>query len=160
MFKPMPEIRHVNDAAALLVQASQPLVERFTLIHTAAAEWCVLVEDGGAFELVWSSEWNRLMLIGALGLPAAQRELRALNMALSYNALWRETGCLRMARDAEDGSLLLIGQIDLQGSAPEAVGTALLHFEVLRRGWSEALSGEGAAPPAGGPLSLGPFERV
>lgn len=150
---------NADDAAQLLAQAQQPLAQRLDLVQTAVGDWSVLFDDGGAYRLEWSDDWARLMFTGVLGTPSAQHERAALNLALSYNALWREVGNLRMARETPDGTLLLIGELGLENTPADALASALLHFEGLRRRWAQGLMGaqKALAEPAA-PL-LGPFER-
>eukprot|EP00952_Eustigmatos_sp_NYUAD-ZCMA_P000074 182-Eustigmatos_ZCMA.PRE.1 len=60
-----------------------------------------------------------------------------------------------MARDGEGGELMLIGELDPEDLEESALDSALVHFEGLRRRWSDALRKAGefgaeasvAAPP-------------
>lgn len=146
-------------AAQLLAQASEAWADRLDLVQTEVGHWSAVFGDGGCFGIDWSEHWGRLVFTGVLCIPSARSERAAMNLALSYNALWREVGNLRMARDTEDGALLLIGELDVQRTAAEALGSALLQFEGLRRRWAEALLATDEAAPDAPPWPLGPFER-
>lgn len=128
-----------DDAARWLGEAGERLNATLQLVRTDAGAWSVKFKDGGSFRIEWSDAWSQLVLTAVLGVPAAQGEREALNLALSYNALWREVGKLRMARDGLHGALLLIGELDPERSEAQALDAALLHFEGLRRCWGGML---------------------
>lgn len=155
----MPDSDPAEQAARLLHQARQPLADRFQLVQTGELAWWVLFLDGGSFRIEWSGKWARLVLTGVLCMPTPQRERTALNLALSYNALWHEVGNLRMARENQAEPLVLIGEFD--GQHAEALGRALLHFEGLRRCWGQILAGDAESLPKPLPSLLSaPSERV
>lgn len=156
----MPDSDPFDQAARLLHLARQPLVDRFQLVQTGEFDWFVLFLDGGSFRIEWSGTWARLVLVGVLCTPTAPNERRALNLALSYNALWREVGNLRMARATQAEPLVLIGEFDCQHATPEGVGSVLLHFEGLRRRWGEILSSDAESLPQALPSSIAPLGRV
>ncbi len=143
----MNALNTVDDAARLLAQAGERLKEHLRFAAIEPHRWYVLFKDGGAYELEWSDDWGWLVLTAELGHPPPEGERIALNLALSYNALWRQLGKLRMARDGEDGALLLIGEWGPEDADVEGFCAALIHFEGLRRWWGEAIeqAGRGAA---------------
>lgn len=160
----MPDTPSPAEVAQLLYRAQHMLANRFQLIRSDTSSWLVLFKDGGAFRIEWSEAWERLVLTGVLCTPGARNERAALNLALSYNRLWRETGHLRMAREAASGALTLIGEWDPVFDADAdagALGAALLHFEGLRRRWGVALAGDADAETSEPEHFPGaPFERV
>lgn len=131
----MPTLNTAEDAARLLKQAQERIGERVRFVPLQPFHWHVVFDDGGAFQIEWSDTWGRLVLIAELGVPSAEGERQALNLALAYNAQWRQVGNLRMARDSDDGDLLLIGELGAEMATTEAFDAALLHFEGLRRWW-------------------------
>lgn len=126
-------------AAGLLKQACGRLAEHLHLVEPQPGTWYLLFNGGGAYRAEWSEAWARLVLTADLGFPTEGAERHALNLALTYNALWREVGPLRMARDGENGELVLIGELDLAERDAHSLDSALLHFEGLRRRWAHAL---------------------
>ncbi len=140
-----------------MASAGERLAEHLYLAETEPGTWYLLFNGGGAYRVEWSAAWGRLMLTAPLGQPSAGSLRQGLNLALSYNALWREVGNLRMARDGEGGELVLIGELDPAGLDESALDSALVHFEGLRRRWSDALrrAGEsGTEAPAAAPPEL------
>jgi len=146
----MPTLYTAEDATRLLKQSQERIGEQVRFVPLQPHRWRAVFNDGGAFQIEWSDIWGRLVLIAELGAPSADGERLALNLALAYNAQWRQVGNLRMARDREDGELLLIGELGSEGAAPAAFNAALLHFEGLRRWWSRVLmraSDDALKPP-------------
>lgn len=136
----MHTLNTAEDAARLLTMAQERIGQQVRFVETEPNRWCAMFKDGGFYQLEWSQDWARLMLIAELGDPPPQHERAALSLALSYNAQWRQVGNLRMARQGERGALLLIGELDPESEGPDDVCTGLLHFEGLRRWWGEALT--------------------
>lgn len=136
----MPTLNTAEDAARLLTQAQERIGDRVRFVETEPHHCCAMFKDGGFYRLEWSEAWARLVLIAELGDPPPQDERAALNLALSYNAQWRQVGNLRMARQGKGGALVLIGELDPGDDEPQGVCAALLHFEGLRRWWGQALT--------------------
>jgi len=111
-------------------------------MQTEPQRWCAVFKDGRGYQLEWSEAWGRLVLIAVLGYPPTGDERKALNLALSYNALWRQVGNLRMAREGERGELMLIGELGPEASESDVFDASLLHFDGLLRWWGDALTGE------------------
>jgi len=151
-------IHDADDVRRLLTQASERLTPGAQATETDATSWAVEFDSGEGFELEWCAEGSRLVLIAALGVPPPEGEIAALNLALSYNALWREIGDLRIARDGDDGELMLIGELGPEDGEPETFLAALQHFESLQRWWTQAIaktSEPGDAAPVDHALLLG-----
>lgn len=149
----MPVWDTADEAVRLLTQAHEQLSEHLHIVELMQDHWRVLFNDGeGGYRIDWSPTWGRLVLTANLGRPLPGDELAALNLALSYNALWREMGNLRMARDGGDGELMLIGEWGPDDGNASAFNTTVLHFECLRRWWTGALKQAAAecsrSPPA------------
>lgn len=146
----MHTLNNAEDAARLLTKAQERIGQQVHFVAVEPHRWCAMFQDGGFYQLEWSQDWGRLMLIAELGDPPPQHERAALNLALTYNALWREVGNLRMAREGVEGELMLIGELGADDTEHEAFDAALLHFEGLRRWWTHALAhanAEGPVPP-------------
>lgn len=150
----MHTIHDANDARRLLIQASEHLNPSAQLTETDPSSWWIEFDSGDGFQVEWCAERSRLVLTAALGVPPAEREIAALNLALSYNALWRDIGDLRVARDGEEGELMLIGELGPDDGEPETFRAALQHFESLQRWWSEAIA------HTGDPDSAAPFDHA
>lgn len=155
----MHALHDADDVRRLLTQSSERLAPGAELTETDPSTWVIEFDSGNGFHLEWCAEGARLVLTAALGVPPAEGEIAALNLALSYNALWRDIGDLRIARDGEDGELMLIGELGPEDGEPEAFLAALQHFESLQRWWTQAIAraGEpgGDAAPVDHALLLG-----
>jgi hypothetical protein len=154
----MHPLNDATDAQRLLTQAAERLSQITLLTEADEAGWFVEFDGGEGFFVEWSSEWSRLVLSAELGVPSAEGEIAALRLALSYNALWRDIGDLRIARDGDEGDMLLIGELGADDAEPETFQAALLHFENLRRWWTDAIAqgaAKGAAPSTDQALLLG-----
>jgi hypothetical protein len=128
------------DARTLLKESRDRTSGAIQPIEIDEASWHVSMESGGEFTVEWSTDWSRLVLTADLGPPSTQGEMAALNLALAYNATWREVGTLRLARDPSDGHLLLIGDIGPDDNLDDGLTPALLHFDELRNWWTQALN--------------------
>jgi len=144
----MSALHDATDALRLLTQASERLTQITGLTETEDATWFIDFQGDGGFMAEWSTDWTRLVLTADLGQPTPEGELSALNLALSYNALWREIGDLRIARDGDEGELMLIGELGPEDGDPETFNAALLHFEALRRWWVDAIARAATSNPA------------
>lgn len=143
----MHDLNTAEDAASLLAQAQGRVGGLVRLVEAEPQRWYAVFKDGHGYRIEWSDVWGRLVLIAVLGFPPAGNERKVLNLALSYNALWRQVGNLRMARDGEGGELMLIGELGPEEAEPEVLDTALLHFDGLRRWWGDVLMHDGDAVP-------------
>ena len=137
----MHPIADAQDALRRLSQACDRLNETIEVLECDESGWFIGWGGGEGFLVEWCTEPSRLVMSAPLGLPAPTRETATLNLALSYNALWRDIGDLRIARDGDEGELLLIGELGPEDCEPDSVAAALLHFDRLRRWWCEAIAG-------------------
>lgn len=102
--------------------------------------WAINTKADNCFLVEWFEDWHQFVMTADLGVPAPPVELRALNLALSYNALWAETGSIRLARDGDDGVLMLLASWTPDDGSPEQLAQALEHFARLQEWWVGALS--------------------
>lgn len=156
----MHALNDASDALRLITQAGQRLAQVTGITEVDDSTWFIDFDGGGGFMAEWSTDWSRLVLTADLGLPTPEGELSALNLALSYNALWREIGDLRIARDGDESELMLIGELGHEDSEPETFNAALLHFEALRRWWVDAIARAASANPAPPAPPGVMFERI
>ncbi|WP_322470430.1 type III secretion system chaperone [Hydrogenophaga sp. SNF1] len=156
----MHALNDASDARRLITQAGQRLAQITGITEVDDGSWCIDFDGGDGFAAEWSPGGSRLVLTADLGLPTPEGELSALNLALSYNALWREIGDLRIARDGDEGELMLIGELGPEDSEPETFNAALLHFVALRRWWADAIARAASANPAPPAPPGVMFERI
>ncbi len=129
----------LNDA----VQA-QPDLGAVTRLDDAA--W--LIEALGKEPLLveWAPAPPRLVLTAPLGQPAPGHELLACQTALTYNAQWQHNGGVRVARDPDEGDLLLMTELQAAALADEPLTDALARFGAVRALWVLALQGMAQEP--------------
>lgn len=155
----MHPLKDPDDAQRLLTQAAERLPQITQLAEAGEAAWFLeFAGSGQGFLVEWIAERTCLVLCADLGVPPPEGEIAALNLALSYNALWREIGDLRIARDGDDGELMLIGELGPEDCEPETFLAALQHFESLQRWWTQAIAKAGEpndAAPVDHALLLG-----
>ena len=144
----MHALNDASEALRLITQAGQRLAQVTGITEVNDSTWVIDFDGGDGFMAEWSADRSRLVLTADLGLPTPEGELSALNLALSYNALWREIGDLRIARDGDEGELMLIGELGPEDGDPETFNAALLHFEALRRWWVDAIARAATSNPA------------
>jgi hypothetical protein len=91
------------------------------LIDAEGTQPCLAELDG---------ERTGLVLTADLGIAPENRRLEVLSAALSYNALWRETGEARIVQAGATGELILVRRFDAQavkdGGFPGQVERLLL----------------------------------
>jgi hypothetical protein len=144
----MHKLTDATGAARLLQQAQDRLAQitGVTAIDAEPDTWLIDMGDGN-FVAQWSTPWCRLILTADLGCVTASAERTTLSLSLSVNALWHELGHLRLARDGDEGALLLIGALGPEDSDPDTFNASLLHFEAMRQWCIEAIATVGSPPP-------------
>lgn len=130
----------MNQARLALTQAAELLAAHATLIETEDATWFLEFEQVGGFMLEWSEELRQVVMTGELGEPRPENPLALMNIVLSFNAMWRENGGARVARDGDEGPLLLIAEVGHRAHDAHSLSRLLVHFESLRCWWLEVLS--------------------
>lgn len=82
-------------------------------------------------------EASKLVFSANLGRALAGEENATCALLLQVNALWRETGGLRMALDAGDGALPQVCDIALAGLDRDALERSEPNAAAAARGWRE-----------------------
>lgn len=121
--------------------------------------WAIEWADGAQMLIEWADEPPRLVLSSDLGsAPSASKSL-VQTAALSYNALWRDTGGTRLAQAGDTGELILIHDLAVDDLKPGPLGDQLSQFAAVATWWSTfvshpATADDGALPQFPAPLFL------
>lgn len=125
-------------AARCLVAAAEHAEALEAVIELAPGSWFVHFETGGECLVEWADSPSRLVITAGVGQPRPEVQAKVHATCLGFNTLWSELGAMRLARDDEDGELLLIN--DLQAGdpaeAPVLLANTLLRHEGMRLFWT------------------------
>lgn len=144
----MTDISTPESAAACLVAAAEHSEAVEAVVELNEGTWLVHFETGGECVVEWAESPTRLVVTTALGEPGDAARAQVHEAALTFNLLWGEMGCLRLAKDDQDHHLLLIGDLfpDDSGNAAVALANELLRIEGLRLFWSMYIDRAGSDP--------------
>lgn len=125
-------------AARCLVAAAEHAEALEAVIELAPGSWFVHFETGGECLVEWAESPHRLVITAGVGQPRPEVQAKVHATCLGFNTLWSELGAMRLARDDDDGELLLIN--DLQAAdaaeAPVLLANTLLRHEGMRLLWT------------------------
>jgi len=115
--------------------------------------WSMRSRDGTTWLAQWRAEPARLLLTAVLGKPADASQQMLLEAALSYNALMRENGAIRLAMRETSPELILVRDLYVDGLTLSQLGPALSDFASSVRMWSvfvanQSVAANDAAEPA------------
>lgn len=139
----MTALHTPEDAAACLVAAAEHSEAFEAVVELQEGTWLVHFETGGECVVEWAEHPRRLVLTTALGEPRSEVRAKVHAAALTFNLLWGELGCMRLAKDDEDENLLLINDVfpDDESTRHIVVANELLRIEGLRLLWSMYIDG-------------------
>jgi len=130
-----------HDIEVALNEATKADPELGTVTPLDNSSWLIELTSRDDILAEWAADPPRLVLTTALGRPELEHELLAYKLALTYNAQWHHNGTLRLARDHEDGDLLLMVDLYLTESVISGLTQGLMRFEASRVLWGAALQG-------------------
>jgi hypothetical protein len=81
-----------------------------------------------------------LVLTVSLGSPPPEEEAATHSLLLQTNALWRDTGAIRMGLDGPDGEVVLMSDVPLKGLDVDGLGLRLHRFTDAALGWREVIA--------------------
>lgn len=135
-----------DHADAVLNHAIEAAPRLGTLTRLGDAAWLVEPDGGEPLLVEWAPAPARLVLTVPLGQPAPGRELLACQTALAYNAEWQHNDGVRVARDPDEGDLLLMTDLSAAALDDEPLSDALARFDAVRALWVLALQGMARGP--------------
>lgn len=130
-----------HDIEVAFNEATKAEPELGTVTSLDNSSWLIELTSGDDILAEWVTNPSRLVLTTALGRPEPEHELLAYKLALTYNAQCHHNGTLRLARDHQDGDLLLMADMYPTGSVMSGLAQELMRFEASRVLWEAALYG-------------------
>jgi hypothetical protein len=139
----MTALHTPEDAASCLVAAAEHSEAFEAVVELQQGTWLVHFETGGECVVEWAEHPRRLVLTTALGEPRPETRAKVHAAALTFNLLWGELGCMRLAKDDEDENLLLINDVfpEEESTKHIVVANELLRIEGLRLLWAMYIDG-------------------
>ena len=129
------------------LEASKPRVVQLKA-RPDGASWSMRTRDGTTWLAQWHDQPSRLLLTTVLGrLPADYRQM-LLEASLSYNALMRENGGIRLALREASSELVLLRDLYTDSLTLPQLGAALSDFAASVRMWSVFVANQSAANDA------------
>ena len=135
--------------AERLFQELGPVLEPASIIYDAeAAQWAVVLEDGVQIDVGHDAESGLLVFaLGLGGVPDSSAE-QVHEMLLRFSFVWRETGGLHAALDA-DGKGVLMFKHPLEDLDLQRLQSLIQNLAAHRSLWAELIANsekEGSAP--------------
>ncbi len=127
---------HLDD----FLVAAGPAIEAVEILRYDDGLWMLDFPDSLSLQAQVDGGRGTLMLTTVLGTPVPGTEQEAYRLLLEVSGWWPVTGALRMALDAEDGSVLQVTDIPLDGLDAAALREQLLTFLSRARLVREALA--------------------
>jgi len=130
-----------------------PLLPAAEIRQVTPHQWTILWDEFIAIDVEHLPDESKLVLSAELGRALTGEEAATYQLLLQVNALWRETGGLRMALDAGDGELTQLYDLALGGLDRDGLENRVRNFEAAARGWREVIatkavvSDDDAPPP-------------
>lgn len=122
-----------------------PLLPAAEIRQAAPDQWFIVYDEFLIIDVELLPDAAKLVLSADLGHPLVGEENATYTLLLQVNALWRETGGLRMALDAGDGELTQVYDIALADLDRDGLELRVQNFAAAARGWREVIATKGAA---------------
>jgi hypothetical protein len=125
------------------------------VLQTGDESWAVRFEEVDVL-IELDPETRRLMFSCELGLVPEERREEVYQLLLTYSLLWRETGGLRMALDADNQAIQLV-DLHCSSLTTELLAIVLHNLEERTLLWREFIAGgagdhsQAVPPPASDP---------
>ncbi|MEM6849333.1 MAG: type III secretion system chaperone, partial [Pseudomonadota bacterium] len=114
----------------LLAEAGAVLDVDGIAAYEEERSWIVAVAEEGneAITIDYEEDFAKLFITAALGTPPAAKRAATHTFMLEYNAMWTDTGGVRLGLSPESGDILLIHDLPLAGLTPEILHRTLSTF--------------------------------
>ena len=143
-----------------------PILELRGIVEICGeARWVLDLDGENAVLAEYFNADDRLFLTGDAGVPEPAARLVCYELLLAYNAMWRQTGGVRMAVNGEDGAVLQIADIAAEGLDATTLARVVENFVGKLGEWMEIIamdpdhhaataSGDPASPSGAGALRV------
>ena len=133
----MSSFEHVQG----LMSEIGPILELRGIVEVVDGDRWVLDLDGEhAIVVEYRPADDRLFFTAKVGIPAPEARSVCYELLLAYNAMWRETGGIRMAVNGEDGAVLQIADMAAGDIDASGLGVILENFIGKLVEWTDILS--------------------
>ncbi len=106
-----------------------PILELRGIVEiNGEAKWVLDLDGEHAVVVEHAAADDRLFFTAEAGVPEPAARLVCYELLLAYNALWRQTGGVRMAVNGEDGAVLQIADVAVEGLDAAALAEVLENF--------------------------------
>ena len=139
-----------------------PILELRGILEVNDMDRWVLDLDGEhAVVVEYRPSDDRLFFTGEIGIPVPEVRTVIYELLLAYNAMWRDTGGIRMAVNGEDGAVVQIADMAATDLDVPALGTVVENFIGKMVEWTDiiAIGPEGNAGDQASPGDI-PSMRV
>eukprot|EP01037_Dinobryon_pediforme_P021554 gene21554-22449_t len=126
----------VDTVRQLLADAAAQADIIDTVVEGEGARFEIGLTDNGSILVEFDPGSGRLMLTTAIGQPPAERRAEVLELLMSYNALWLETGGVRAASGGRDEPMLLMIDVFVFGLSADQIARLVENFAGRARLWS------------------------
>lgn len=140
----------------LMVEVGPILELRGIVEINGEAQWVLDVDGELAVVAEYFEADDRLFFTADAGVPDPSARLVCYELLLAYNAMWRQTGGVRMAVNGEDGAVLQIADIAVDGLDAAKLATVLRNFIGKLGEWIDIIEmdpEQSAANAAGAPAA-------
>jgi hypothetical protein len=126
--------------------AVAPLSNEIVAIDQADdGSWALGFDNETVVLMEWAQNPCRIILSAPLGSPPQDRQAEVYEIALSFTALWRDSGGAKLAKGGDQGELLLIRELHSETGGGWDLLPVLEHFSHVAKWWHDYVFG--AAPP-------------
>jgi len=97
--------------------------------------WALGFDDETVVMMEWAPHPERVVLSATIGSPPVEREAEVFETALSYTALWQESGGAKVAKGGQEGELVLIRELHPELEQGWDLLPVLEHFSNVAAWW-------------------------
>lgn len=140
------ESTSVSATARLLAELGQRLNAPELQEHRPGL-WTIVLADGQRVDVEHDGGNARLRLATALGQPEPEQEDAVFKLMLQINALWRETGGLRLVLEDASPAICQLYDIALAGLEIEGLVLRMSNFIDVADHWREVIAASAVPLP-------------
>jgi hypothetical protein len=124
----------------LLMTEIGPWVDAAQVVQHEEGLWSIVLDEDLVIVVEHDGDRDMLVLTVSLGTPPPEDEAIMHSMLLQTNALWRDTGAIRMGLDSPGGEVVLMADVPLKGLDVDGLGYRLHRYTEAALGWREVIS--------------------
>jgi hypothetical protein len=122
----------LNDRLVEIAPLSDQLLN---IAQMGEGAWALGFDDETVVMMEWVSRPERVVLSATIGKPPVEREAEVFETALSYTALWQESGGAKVAKGGAEGELILIRELHPELEHGWDLLPVLEHFSNVAAWW-------------------------